>query len=91
MKYFLLVALSCITLSACTYTDINFERMSALELAEYNMKQPIAQMIVCSDDDRSFTRIRRRSCLTVEKMYGSADQASQLGVLSSVQGYGNSE
>jgi hypothetical protein len=59
----------------------NFERMSEAELAEYNRERPLAQMIVCSDEDRSFSRVRRRRCATVEQMYGSADQLDQLDVL----------
>ena len=91
MKKLLLLTLTCLMVGSCVYSDINFERMSAADLAAYNRTQPIAQMIVCGEDDRSFTRIRRRSCLTVEKMYGSAEQASQLGVLNSVQGFAGFE
>lgn len=91
MKTLLLLALTSLTLGSCTYSDINFERMNTIELAEYNSTQPISQMIICSDDDRSFTRIRRRSCITVEKMYGSAEQASQIGVLNTIPGYSNFE
>lgn len=91
MKILLFLAFNCLMLGACTYSDINFETMSKIELAEYNRTQPLAQMIVCSEDSRSFSRVRRRSCMTVEKMYGSADQASQLGVLNSVQGFGTTE
>lgn len=91
MRKLSILAITCLFVGSCTYSDINFERMSELELAEYNRTQPLAQMIVCSEENRSFSRVRRRNCLTVEKMYGSAQQASQLGVLSSVQGYGNVE
>lgn len=69
----------------------NFERMSFEELAEYNQGRPLRQMIVCSEDDRSFSRVRRRRCMTVEAAYGSEAQAGQLGVLNSIPGYGNSE
>jgi len=65
----------------------NFERISEAELAEYNRERPLAQMIVCSDEQRSFSRVRRRHCMTVEQMYGSADQASQLDVLHTVPGF----
>ncbi len=91
MKTPMFLASICLLLCACTYSDINFETMTEVELAEYNRTQPLAQMIVCSNDNRSFSRVRRRTCMTVEKMYGSADQASQLGVLNSVQGLGNVE
>ena len=91
MKKLLLLTLTCLMVGSCVYSDINFERMSAADLAAYNRTQPIAQMIVCGEDDRSFTRIRRRSCLTVEKMYGSAEQASQLGVLNAVPGFARFE
>lgn len=64
-----------------------FERMSHAELAAYNQGKPLSQMIVCAEDDRSFSRVRRRTCATVEAMYGSARQADQLGVLNSVPGY----
>jgi len=53
--------------------------MSDEELAAYNTGKPLSQMIVCGEDDRSFSRVRRRSCATVEAMYGSAQQADQLG------------
>ena len=72
-------------------TGPNFERMSFAELAEYNQGRPLRQMIVCGEDDRSFSRVRRRRCMTVEAMYGSEAQASQLGVLNSIPGYGRSE
>lgn len=74
----------------CESTDSTprFESMSELQLAEYNQGRPLDQMIVCSDDDRSFSRVRRRRCMTVEQMYGSAQQAEQLGVLNSVPGFG---
>lgn len=93
MKKLLLITLTSLMVASCVSTDadINFERMSALELADYNRTQPISLMIICSEDNRSFSRVRRRSCITVEKMYGSAEQASQLGVLNTVQGYGNFE
>ncbi|MFT5113416.1 MAG: hypothetical protein ACI8XU_000664 [Kiritimatiellia bacterium] len=62
-----------------------------LELAAYNRAQPITQMIVCSEDSRSFTRIRQRRCVAVEKMYRPVDQARELGVLNSVRGIGTAE
>ena len=64
-----------------------FESMSEEELAAYNQGKPLLQMIVCNDGDRAFSRVRRRSCATVEAMYGSAQQADQLGVLNSIPGY----
>lgn len=91
MKKLMLLVLPTLILGACTYSDVNFETMSSLELAEYNRSQPLGQMIVCSDENRSFSRVRRRSCMTVEKMYGSAEQATQLGVLNAVQGFGTVE
>ena len=61
-------------LASCVSTegDVNFERMSEEELATYNATQPIRQMIVCADEDRSLSRVRRRRCMTVEQAYGSA-------------------
>ena len=91
MKKLLLLTLICLMVGSCTYSNINFERMSAADLAAYNRTQPISQMIVCGEDDRSFTRIRRRSCATVEKMYGSVEQAGQIGVLNSIPGYAGFE
>ncbi|MCI5105899.1 MAG: hypothetical protein MRY76_04240 [Pseudomonadales bacterium] len=78
-----------LTSAACAVDDgiPNFERMSEAELAEYNNGRPLSQMIVCVEDDRSFSRVRRTVCATVEAMYGSAAQADQLGVLNSVPGY----
>lgn len=79
-------------LAACEVADIpNFERMTLDELAAYNQGRPLGQMIVCSEESRSFSRVRRRRCMTVEAMYGSADQISQLGLLNTVPGYGNAE
>ena len=81
-----------LVLAACEIdAGPNFERMSFDELAEYNQSQPLRQMIVCSEDDRSFSRVRRRRCMTVEAAYGSAAQAGQLGGLNTIPGYGNSE
>ncbi len=76
---------------ACAYDDIPFERMSFEELAAYNADRPLAQMIVCSDGTRSFSRVKRRRCLTVEHLYGSESQAQQLDVLNSVPGYSNGD
>ncbi len=85
----LLVVVSVALLSGCVSTEgeLNFERMSKEELAAYNQTQPVSQMIVCGDDERNFSRVRRRICMTVDAMYGSVDQASQLGVLANVPGY----
>jgi len=91
MKTLLLIAFVCLTMTSCIYDDVNFERMSEVELAAYNQDRNIAQMIVCTEESRSFSRVRRRRCFTVEQMYGSADQASQLGVLNAIPGYGRTE
>ena len=91
MKMALLTTFTCLAMTSCTYSDINFERMSEAELAAYNQGRNVAQMIVCSENSRSFSRIRRRRCLTVEQMYGSEAQASLLGVLNSVPGFSSVE
>ena len=67
----------------CLYPidTINFERMSEVELAQYNSGRPDGQKIVCTEDDRSFSRVRRRRCVTFEQMYGSAAQVDQLSIL----------
>jgi len=85
----LFIVLSSLALAACVDTSgiPNFERMSEEELAEYNSGRPLSQMIVCGEDERSFSRVRRRRCMTVQQMYGSAEQARQLDVLGSVPGY----
>lgn len=83
----LLAALAGLALAACELDAVpRFERMSDEELAEYNRGRNIAQMIVCSDTQRSLSRVRRRRCMTVEAMYGSEAQARQLGVLNQVRG-----
>lgn len=69
----------------------DFENMSGEELFNYNAERPLAQMIVCIDEARSFSRVRRRVCGTVEQMYGSAEQAAQLGVLNTPAGFVSSE
>lgn len=75
-------------LAACVDTSgvPNFERMNEAELADYNRDRPLSQMIVCTEESRSFSRVRRRRCMTVEQMYGSAEQAQALDVLNTVQG-----
>lgn len=88
MKFSVMFSVSCLTIASCTYTDMNFESMSEAELAAYNEHRNISQMIVCSENAQAFSRVRRRRCVTVEKMYGSVEQAEKLGVLNSVQGYG---
>lgn len=77
-----------LVLSGCTYSDINFEAMNEDELLEYNRGRSLSQMIVCTEESRSFSRVRRRHCATVEKMYGSVSQAGQLEVLNTTQGFG---
>ena len=91
MHKLLLLFITCLPLAVCNtadLSDINFERMSEAELAAYNQGRNISQMIVCSEDNRSFSRVRRRRCATVERMYGSVEQADRLGVLRQVQGIG---
>ena len=86
---FLLIAMA---LVACEVdTTPRFERMSFEELADYNRGKPLSQMIVCDDDNRSFSRVRRRRCMTVEARYGSREQIGQLGVLNSIPGYSGVE
>ena len=86
---FFLIAMA---LVACEVdTTPRFERMSFEELAEYNRGKPLSQMIVCDDENRSFSRVRRRSCMTVEARYGSQEQVGQLGVLNSIPGYSGVE
>ncbi len=76
-----------LALAACGADAVpRFERMSDEELAEYNRGRNIGQMIVCSDVQRSLSRVRRRRCMTVDAMYGSEAQARQLGVLNQVRG-----
>ncbi len=87
MQKLIMLGLLSLGLVACVASDIpNFERMSFEELAAYNNGRPLGQMIVCSEENRSFSRVRRRRCMTVEAMYGSADQISQLGVLNTIPG-----
>ncbi|MCY4264217.1 MAG: hypothetical protein OXE78_05120 [Gammaproteobacteria bacterium] len=79
-------------LSGCeTSTVPKFEHMTLEELAEYNKSRNLAQMIVCSDENRSFSRVRRRRCMTVEAMYGSDVQLSQLQLLNNIPGLGTGE
>ena len=86
---FLLIAMA---LVACEVdTTPRFERMSFEELADYNRGKPLSQMIVCDDENRSFSRVRRRRCMTVEARYGSREQIGQLGVLNSIPGYSGVE
>lgn len=88
MFKFALAIVAVLLIASCTTSgDINFERMSPEELAAYNTGKPLSQMIVCARDERNFSRVRRIRCATVEAMYGSVEQAGQLGVLNSVQGF----
>lgn len=89
----IVIVLLALSLGACVNTrdDINFERMNEAELAAYNQTRPVAQMIVCMEEERNFSRVRRRSCMTVEQAYGSERQADQLGVLSAVPGFSGTE
>ena len=77
-----LILVSCVSTEGMP----NFERMNEAELAAYNRGRPIEQMIVCMEGDRSFSRVRRRSCMTVNQAYGSVQQADQLGVLNAIPG-----
>jgi predicted nucleic acid-binding Zn ribbon protein len=87
VKNICILSLICLSISACSsasYEGNNFESMSAQELLEYNRGKPLAQMIVCTDDQqRTMSRVRRRQCATVERMYGSVEQAEKLGVINS--------
>ena len=84
--------LMAMALIACEVdTTPRFERMSFEELADYNRGRPLSQMMVCDDETRSFSRVRRRRCMTVEARYGSREQIGQLGVLNSIPGYSGVE
>lgn len=92
MNKLALIGILSVCLMGCEVSDVpRFESMSEVELAEYNRGRNIDQMIVCGEDDRAFSRVRRRRCMTVEAMYGSAQQASQLGVLQNIPGYAQTE
>ncbi len=81
-----------IVLVGCYASDIpNFERMSFEELAAYNNGKPISQMIVCEEGTNTFSRVRKRRCLTVQAMYGGVQQAGAAGVLHQIPGYARSE
>ena len=87
MKKLILTGIVCLGLSGCEISAVpRFENMSYEELAEYNQGRNLAQMIVCSDDNRTFSRIRRRRCMTVEAMYGSAAEVSKLQLLHTIPG-----
>ncbi len=87
-----ILSVICLSLLGCEVsTTPRFERMTFEELAEYNQGRSVAQMIVCSDQARSFSRVRRRRCMTVEAMYGSDAEASQLQVLHTVPGLAGTE
>ena len=88
MKMLLLTVVTCLTMASCVESGINFEKMSEAELAAYNEGRSMSQMMVCSTESRSFSRVKRRRCLTVAQMYGSEQQAGQLGVLEAVPGIG---
>ena len=84
--------LMAMALVACEVdTTPRFERMSFEELADYTRGKPLSQMIVCDDENRSFSRVRRRRCMTVEARYGPREQIGQLGVLNSIPGYSGVE
>lgn len=78
MKKLTLLMLFSMILTSCVSTegDVNFERMSEEELAAYNATQPIRQMIVCINEDRSLSRVRRRRCMTDEQAYGRHNKRS---------------
>ncbi|MCG8413778.1 MAG: hypothetical protein MI746_06110 [Pseudomonadales bacterium] len=87
-----ILSMVCLSLLGCEATTTpRFERMSFDELAEYNQGRSLSQMIVCSDQNRSFSRVRRRRCMTVEAMYGSDAQLSQLQVLHTIPGFAGTE
>ena len=83
-----LLGMLCLGLMSCEASTVpRFESMSFEELAEYNKGRNISQMIVCAEDERAFSRVRRRRCMTVEAMYGSAQAAGELNALNSIPGY----
>lgn len=89
MKSIISLTFVAVMITSCVEAGPNFERMTAPELAAYNENKPVSQMIVCAEDDRTFSRVRRRRCATVEQMYGSEAQAGQLDVQNSA-GVGSS-
>lgn len=71
-------------LAACVAADDgipDFERMSPMELADYNNGRPLDQMIVCSDEANTMSRVRRRRCMTVGQMYGSRSNIEKINAL----------
>lgn len=81
-----------VVLTGCYTSDIpNFERMSYQELADYNNGKPISQMIVCEENTSTFSRVRKRRCMTVQAAYGGVEAAGQAGVLHQIPGYARGE
>lgn len=79
----LVLVLSTSGLAACAASDKpNFPAMSPEELAAYNSTVPLAEKVICAETQPEFSRVRRRSCMTVFERYGPNSDAVSAEVIS---------
>lgn len=62
MKTLLYTAISLYLLTGCATPRQNFERMTASELFEYNRSVGVMDQVYCTEDIRTGSYIRKRSC-----------------------------
>jgi len=85
---FALLTVASIALTACTNTvdTRQFERMSPIELAEYNRPLAMEDQVYCVDEIRTGSLIRRRHCNTLLEIVTQMEKSvNEVTVLSTTR------
>lgn len=68
MKKVFLTTIAILTLASCNQTNIPLERMTELELLAYNDSVAFWDQVYCTNDIRTGSHIRKRTCLTLRQL-----------------------
>ena len=82
MKKVNLTVLTLLMLASCNTSVVPFEKMSDLELAQYNVSVDFWEQVYCVSDIRLGSHIRKRTCSTLQQLFDY--NANQIGVLNTV-------
>ncbi len=69
-------------LAACGTAPLNFESLSEEELFAYNAEQPLLRQVICVNERRTSSHIRKRRCQSIHDIITERSTAGmQLQVL----------
>jgi len=87
MKIMLSIFVSLLLLS-CAQAPTPYHLLTDKELAEYNMTVPFAEFVICVEEVRTSSHIRKRFCSTIEDM--ERDFYASIGILNTLNSGGAS-